>query len=324
MALNSTQQDILDGFLKFIFDSCADFRPEEALVAFKSMLCQQIPPESQKILEKLDICDLREQIRDIFSQSCPQNRKVGDPTAANGRENGIIGNEVYYWVGGFGGELKHETQGLLGLTAKNDEETSPVTKDDVVNYIKHSCYMKIHEYSFKLGLTTWDYFSVPQPGNGFFGQNRENFYLKFLDQTIRIQTKSLLARKNDTYYQENINNITTISLIIRGEDNINRVKEDLHKDQPKIVKRVRAGNGCDSFTVSLSESGFFHCGFSGKDEAMGALLDILNKYAFEDKIPLYLLNQLRQATGQELKLYQDDIAYEEIAETELKAHLLSV
>lgn len=147
-ALNETQKKIIESFLQFPFEEIveglsAEIESESLIIhAYKAMitpieLSTIIPgllTTCGKIFLEKEILTSIDTVRSLFRHPYPQNRRVGDPSAASGKENGIIDNEVYYWENGFGGILKHEPQGLLGLTAKNDSTALPVTKESVASY----------------------------------------------------------------------------------------------------------------------------------------------------------------------------------------------
>jgi len=141
-ALNETQKNIIEGVLAFNFDELDELNfPIEVLDA---MISPSIPEEESFSHPK--IRGIIEKIRDILSHPCPQNRYIGDPSAASGQDDGIIGNEVFFWENGFGSTVKHEQRGLLGLTARNDSTALPVTKEAVVSYIHALIRKKRAEY----------------------------------------------------------------------------------------------------------------------------------------------------------------------------------
>ncbi len=147
-AINETQKRILEGYLQFPFEEIVESLSDEIesssliINAYKTMVSPGSLPEilpglltrSTLIFSRNEVWGSIEAVRKLFRHPCPQNRRVGDSSAASGSTDGIINNEVYYWEDGFGGILKHEQQGLLGLTAKNDSSALPITKDAVINY----------------------------------------------------------------------------------------------------------------------------------------------------------------------------------------------
>lgn len=88
-------------------------------------------------LKQTNLLPVVNQVRLIFSHPCPQNRttdafEIEDP------------DQVYYTAPN--GEIRSEQKGLLGLTAKNDNNTA-VTKEAVLDYINELIAeeIKFHE-----------------------------------------------------------------------------------------------------------------------------------------------------------------------------------
>ena len=301
MALNNIQKEILDALLQSIVETCDEFKPEERLKILKAIVSSKIDTETRHMLKDIDMLDYVYQQRAILSHPCPQNRNVGDHTAASNRENGVINGMVYYWHNGFGSRVKHEQQGLLGLTAKNDDKTAPVTKLDVVDYVRHKIYYQIYLDNFKLKKTSWD----------FWQAHSGAYYLSFADREIRISSPDNLTRKYDTFYAPWAEKIQ-ISCKIKKTEDIQFIRQLIAEEKPIIKnRRVRAGNGYEDVLFSIGEAGHVSVTFYGKDPATCDLLNIINKFIFEDEMPLHVLNKLREITGQEFVHYQDNIAYEE-------------
>ena len=125
MALNSTQKNIIDSLLNLLFESCSDpeLPPETALVLLKATLVSGFVPQNYDQFKKLDMFGTVHEIQAILEHPCPQNRKVGALGLFEEQdEDGVIDGNVYCSLPGRG--VFFERQGLLGLTAKNEPQTS--------------------------------------------------------------------------------------------------------------------------------------------------------------------------------------------------------
>jgi len=128
MALNGTQKNIIEGVLNTYIDDILVLNKKEALNALNALLIGDISSNEYTLFEKQCIAEDIKVIHDILTHPCPQNRAVsyayfGAPADPNMI---VYKNEQ--------GKPAFEQRGLLGLTSRNDSETSPPTKEDVVAY----------------------------------------------------------------------------------------------------------------------------------------------------------------------------------------------
>ena len=142
--LNSTQRTILaavmQNYIEPVFD---ELTPEQAITVLRAILTGDISQVPQDF--ELSV----KQIIEIFEHPCPQNRGMGDLNALpdgeimdeDEEEEGIQNGIVYFFSDAK--EPVFEQQGLLGLTARNDGHTEPVTKEDVVSFISRFIKQKL-------------------------------------------------------------------------------------------------------------------------------------------------------------------------------------
>lgn len=186
--LNDTQKNIIDGTLFFIFDAISELKSEEVKIrALEAIIRRIVSSEEIAEFKSLEIYECIEQIRNILSHPCPQNRnqsypyveqekgfaifkmdkfkyvkkdkqsvkeintqtdKIGNILFQNGRiipKTHIIRNSVldHYFIA-------KEEIGLLGLTARENDETPYVTKGAVVNYITQQVITEMNKKILEL------------------------------------------------------------------------------------------------------------------------------------------------------------------------------
>ncbi len=147
--LNGTQKNVLDGFLSFIIEGINSSTSNIAFQIRALKICsstkEELSVEDKNWLLRLSISKEIEQIHEIYNHPCPQNRSVGSPYLGLG-ENGVDENGiVFYEPNGHDHGICREPQGLLSLTARNDDTCEPVTKNDVIDFIKHKFNLAIEE-----------------------------------------------------------------------------------------------------------------------------------------------------------------------------------
>jgi len=150
--LSKIQEKIIIGTLNFPISELEQLEPMNAIIALKSLLIrgknEWLTRKDYLKQEFLDTVDAIEQVHKILTHDCPQNRNVGN-VITGGIEYGVKDGIVYYHRGE---ELFSEPQGLLGLTAYQDANTThPVTKEDVVSFIKDIVEQRISEIIEKSG-----------------------------------------------------------------------------------------------------------------------------------------------------------------------------
>lgn len=280
MALNSMQKAILDSYLDSLFDTCKeDLKPNDSIKVLQAILCPTLDETVQKELSALEMLDFVNEIRQIFNHACPQNGMYDEP------------------------------QGLLNLTVKNAEgTTAPVTKKDVVNYIKHKIYLALNKYQFRCELTPWEHLSGCDTERG---QEKARFAIFYTDNqskvSLWITTSGLLSKVDPhTIYPDP----TTISIRIEGEELNALVISRLASEKPTYEKRVRRGNGREirSMPTSLKSE---LISFDPYEPAALEFINIVNRIVFNNQLPHYLLNFLRDAVGKKLLDYEEGIRYEE-------------
>jgi hypothetical protein len=159
--LNGTQKNIIEGTLNIYLEDIAKLKPSDAIKALKAVTGRRISPEEKEYFINQDIFDDIKFIREILLHPCPENRcssylsvahekgystfklernKIktvnvsGDVELKNGRI--ILG--AYVLRNNLNKEgyiIAKEQTGLLGLTGREDDETPPVNKQAVVNYV---------------------------------------------------------------------------------------------------------------------------------------------------------------------------------------------
>lgn len=154
--LNGVQINLLEGFFENTFPDLKDAN-EAILDSLKRAITEEKLQEGDKeILEAVDMFYEINSIREVLFHPCPQNRRTGDQTAVDSKflfsgqeapEDGVLRGDVFYWAKGDfrtpGSEKGHERQGLLGLTARNDDTANPVTRRAVVDFIGELANKKI-------------------------------------------------------------------------------------------------------------------------------------------------------------------------------------
>jgi len=147
--LSKIQEEIIIGTLNFPISELEQLEPIDAVMALKIILIGNINYwlNTKYLLQRkfpndTGFADAIEQIYKILTHDRPQNRNVGN-LITGGIEYGVKDGIVYYHRGE---ELFSEPQGLLGLTAYQDANTThPVTKEDVVSFIKDIVEQRISE-----------------------------------------------------------------------------------------------------------------------------------------------------------------------------------
>lgn len=152
-SLNDTQRHIIEATLNFVFNAINELKPKLAIRALYAILGEEVTSRDFQIFISQGTLKSLQQITSILKHPYPQNRYHGDGGAywkkvLNGRDpitqdeinsiqSGVSHGLVYYYKAGFGSEVLTEHQGLLGLTARNDDTSLPVTRDAVINYIQY-------------------------------------------------------------------------------------------------------------------------------------------------------------------------------------------
>ncbi len=127
-SINETQKNAIEGTLRFIFDTIAELTPLNAIQALKAIIAPVLSEAKSERLERQDVLDCVQQVREILSHPSPQNRSTNYPYFGEPRDPTIV---VYKDLHG---KPAFEKKGLLSLTALDNEDTS-VTKEAVDNYI---------------------------------------------------------------------------------------------------------------------------------------------------------------------------------------------
>ncbi len=165
-AINGAQKNIIEGTLKFLLDDITSSNtPEGAIRIYQSLLSTFVPSELIH-LKATSSWESIEQIIKFVTHPCPQNRASGDPSAfwhsvlkghdpetveeKKGLVHGVFKGKVYCYQSGFGSVIFTETEGILGLTARNDNSAPHITKEAVVFYIKQLIQEEI--YRLEQGL----------------------------------------------------------------------------------------------------------------------------------------------------------------------------
>lgn len=154
--LNAVQKSIVEATLNYIFDDISSSMPASQVIrllsSFNSSSTRPLTYfTTKKWLIELDVWDSVKQLRNLFLHPAPQNRYVGDDNAfrhkyLKGRDpitpeemtacqTGVHLKTVYYFKSGFGSEVLTEPQGMLGLSARNDNTAPPATRMAVKHVI---------------------------------------------------------------------------------------------------------------------------------------------------------------------------------------------
>ncbi len=134
--LTKFQKKLIDDFLSFPMDEINELKnPKDRIKVLSAIKEKSFTTKTRTFLHKKNILEVVEQIQAILLHKNPQNRYVGDPSAASNKPDGILNGKVYYWKNGFASTVLSEDRGLLGLTARGNDEKSPATADDVHQYV---------------------------------------------------------------------------------------------------------------------------------------------------------------------------------------------
>jgi hypothetical protein len=135
-AINGTQKNIIEGALSYIFEDIQRIHPASDALKVVELISKknELTKKEKAFLKKCDCLDSVKFVRTILEHPYPQNRAIGDATTNEGVE-GVKDGRVYYWKNGFGTGVKSEPQGLLGLSARNDETALPITREAAIDYI---------------------------------------------------------------------------------------------------------------------------------------------------------------------------------------------
>ena len=128
--LNHLQQQVLEATFSFMFSTLEeDVPPHIGLVVLKAIKKNTDYQQHITLLEQYQLLDTIHQIKDVYVHDCPQNRSTGSPYVQ--QRTGWVRFEP----NGHGNGVVEERQGLLGLTALNDQATAAVTREDVITYL---------------------------------------------------------------------------------------------------------------------------------------------------------------------------------------------
>jgi hypothetical protein len=137
--INATQKNIIEGTFRQMFDSIAELKPSDAIKALKAIISKDFFDKVEEQLEKQGILECVQQAREILTHPHPQNRSTSNPYLGKPWDSTLV---VYK---DNNGKPAFEKQGLLSLTARNDNETS-VTREAVVDYIHELVNEEINRY----------------------------------------------------------------------------------------------------------------------------------------------------------------------------------
>lgn len=159
--LNNLQKQIIEASINFLFEDISELKPDVAIRVYDAILKHKYYLNAEEENEFKDKVENVRTILGILTHPWPQNRcdsypyvsqeegfcmfkmdkssikkinSEGDIELKNGRiilKDYIIrnsSNDSYF--------IAKERTGILGLTSREDENTPPVQKDDVVNYIE--------------------------------------------------------------------------------------------------------------------------------------------------------------------------------------------
>src|SRR5579872_446515 len=171
-SLNGAQKNIIEGTLHFIFDELNEISSAKAIKALEAIVSENISDNEVTAFKQQSLwLECIEPIRTITNHANPENRadtypyveeqKVGFSMYKIGRErikffnssgdavllNGRIiskTNIVRKYATDF--IIAKEPQGLLGLTSREDNDTPPVNKEVVVEYIKQLVAQEIFKH----------------------------------------------------------------------------------------------------------------------------------------------------------------------------------
>ena len=214
--LNSTQKNIIDGTIIFMLEPLIELNPDDAVKALKGIIAVSIEEEEIDLFEQQDVWDCIASMRRIMSHPCPENRnesypyvdqqegfcmyKIDRSSIKNITEQGIfllnsrfipkeyiIRNSLVdeYFIA-------KEPNGLLGLTSREDNETGPVTKKDIVEYIKQQVMIHFSEQLKKLEGKIQPEISLPNDVvEREVTNNQPNFFLSVVSFKQLISQSSL-------------------------------------------------------------------------------------------------------------------------------------
>ena len=141
--LNSLQKKVVENYLKFPLDDIIQTlltNPKRAVSVLTSITTHitnhNQKKRTNKILRNKNISASVQQIRQILSHPCPQNRSMGSPYLGLGEEGVDAAGIVFAEPNGHGHGIVKEKRGILGLTAYDDTTKNPVTKEAVISYIE--------------------------------------------------------------------------------------------------------------------------------------------------------------------------------------------
>ena len=162
MALNNEQEKLLKGYIRGLLnqiESDYDYKETEfnyveisrrqdaeKLQILRLILKKELTQDDVNFLVERDMYSVVRQIRDIILHPCPQNMSKNS-LINNGDFKSIpvevLDREDLMQYNYDGIKLKVERKGILGLTAKNDNYTSHVTKGDVVSFIRYEVHNRV-------------------------------------------------------------------------------------------------------------------------------------------------------------------------------------
>ena len=133
-SINPTQQNLIEGTMKFIFDEISELKPRDAIESLRAITAEDISSHQAQKLISLDVMESIKQARSILLHPYPQTGSTsypyfGEPRGASGELDTTM--IVYKDAKS---KPKFERKGMLSLTTFNDDHTF-ITKEAVVSYI---------------------------------------------------------------------------------------------------------------------------------------------------------------------------------------------
>ncbi len=173
----------------------------------------------------------QKQILDVTIDYHPQNRSTGSPYV--GQEPGY----VLYEPNGHGKGIAREPEGLLSLTARNDSSTSPVTREDVINYICEKVNGKLQELRNNLSIVDN---TIPPHRFSFFARNgltRQNL----INMHSEDVNKFYALTSTLTYYSAIFHNVRMSQMADKYAQTPQRYKQfcDRHKNVNIVSSELR-------------------------------------------------------------------------------------
>lgn len=187
--LNETQRNIILGTLAFPLNDIAELERTTEVRALRAILSTYIHGDLIKDFIQLDVWESIQQIRNIFEHPCPQNRSESLPLS------GVEPDSEIVFYKNSAGEITSERRGLLSLTARQNRDEPPVTKEAVTLYIANLIRnrLELHpnqESALRIlrehGLRTY-HFMAWQPKNrlnAFLDEYRELLILMIKDHGV--------------------------------------------------------------------------------------------------------------------------------------------